>query len=86
VFAYQAFDFVDLSGIKTIIASKLHWIKPKFGFIAGSLDVNMRRFVALVAEKMEAISTDSQDGWHIQSDPIRPCNSGPIASYGHYAL
>src|SRR3972149_326445 len=66
----QTIYFVDLASIKTIVRSQLHRVKPELGFVARRFDVNMRRFAAFVAEKMEAVSTDPQDRWHALSPQL----------------
>ena len=36
----------------------------KLRFVSVCFDVNVRRFIALIAEKHKPIASDSQDGWH----------------------
>jgi len=50
----------QLSRVESIIQDQLYGIKPELALIVSRLDVNMRRFFALVAEEKGPISSNSQ--------------------------
>ena len=64
VFDHQFLDFVDLTGIKTIVRSKLHGIKPEFGLVAARSNVNVGWFTPFIVEEEKAIPANSQDDRH----------------------
>src|SRR5262249_25037457 len=66
---YETFDFVDFAGIESVVRGQLHRIKPELCFIAGGPNMNMRSFIAFVAEKEKSVTTDAQDGWHVRRTP-----------------
>jgi len=57
-------DFVQLTSIETIVRRQFDRIKPELRFLLRRLDVNMGRLRALVAEKVESKSADSQHCRH----------------------
>lgn len=64
MFLYESDYFVDLADVKPIVCSQLHRVKPDLCFVTRCLNVNMRRFLAFVAEKVKSVSADTQDSWH----------------------
>jgi hypothetical protein len=59
-------DFFQFTAVKAIVCGQLNWIKPEFGFVARRFNMDMRRLATFVAEKMESISSYSQNSWHSQ--------------------
>jgi hypothetical protein len=51
-------------GGKPIVASKAHRLQPELGHAVTFLDVNVRRFVALITEEEQTIGTFSQNLGH----------------------
>ena len=46
-----------------------HIVKPKFGFMAGSRNVNVRGFIALIRIKEGAIGSPAQNRRHVTPHP-----------------
>lgn len=48
---YQCFNIEKLMRAKAMISREPDGIKPKLGLVAGGLNVNVRRFLPVVAEE-----------------------------------
>jgi len=48
------FDLVQFAGSEAVIGRQQNGIEPKLGLIASGFDMDMRRFLAFVAEEVEA--------------------------------
>jgi len=59
VLLYQSLKLINFTTRKTVIRGQLRRIQPELRLIFGSLNMNMRRLSALVAEKVELKSANS---------------------------
>src|SRR6476659_9727860 len=64
VFGHNAEYGTDLLRAKAAARGKTGGIEPKLGGRIVAIDVDVRRLVALVAEEVEAVRADPQDGGH----------------------
>jgi hypothetical protein len=65
------FDFEKLMRGKSPVSSKKHRIQPELADESVSFDMNVRRFVALVTEEMEAVGAGDFDFRHSHDDSNR---------------
>jgi len=56
VLLYQSLKLINFTTRKTVIRGQLRRIQPELRLIFGSLNMNMRRLSALIAEKVESKS------------------------------
>jgi len=64
VFFYELLYPIDLISVETPAILKPDGVKPEFGLIIVTLNVNVRRLVSIARVKEESIGTNSQYSWH----------------------
>jgi hypothetical protein len=62
----------QLSLVKSIIANKFDRVQPELGLVRVSLDVNVGRLLAFVAEEEKPKATNSQDRRHLAARGALP--------------
>lgn len=60
----EAVDLAQFVAPKAAAAFQANRVEPEFGHIVVSFNVDVRRFVAFVGEKEEAVGTQAEDGRH----------------------
>jgi hypothetical protein len=58
---------VQFTAIETVVRHELYGVEPEFGFVFPGLDVDMRRFLPLVAEKEKAEAANAENSRHRRS-------------------
>ena len=64
MFQHETENLVKFVPRETSVFRQMHRVEPELGLVAVLADVDMRRLIAIGAEKAEAITIDSQDGWY----------------------
>src|SRR5262245_20804954 len=61
---HQLLNASQLTPVEAIVSFEVNWIQPELRLIFAGFYVNVRRLLALVAEKVETIGPHSQHGRH----------------------
>jgi hypothetical protein len=69
MFLDQPLDAVQLASVETVVNHELDGDEPELGLIIPGLDVDVGRFLPLVAKEEKAVLPDPQDSWHRPRPP-----------------
>src|SRR6185312_12957101 len=76
LFYHFCLDDAQFTGGKADVARHRNGFQPKLYRVAALIDMNVRRFKSLIAEKVEPVAGPSQHGWHGYSR-FRPLAASP---------